>query len=207
MSRDLEQAVALLLRRFREPVVPEKDLVKAISLTLGWTKPSNAPHLIARAVRAGLLEQTANGLKATIDPNAIDVPFGFRPPEALFAQTEPLDAVAAAPAASAPAAASAGVTDEPAATPDPSGTAQPAPITLPKDRPLLEGLLDDLAAVLGGDRQAAVAEVNAKQQALDGAITLDACALLVAAEHGIELGDRPAELLAALAERSAAPGS
>ncbi len=201
MSREeLEQAVALLYRRFREETVPEGDLTKMISLTLNWAKPSQAPHLLARAVQAGLLEHREDGFEITFDPAEVDLPFGFKPPGSLFEEDEMPDATPANASADAPA-------DEASPAPDPSaedpeehpGTATAAAAagqTIGSgDRPLLEDLLDLLAEHGGGDRKVAVAAVNNKQDKLGGKVTMEAAALIVVAEEGLEVHDPACQVL------------
>lgn len=187
MSAELEAALALVFRKFREETVSENDLVKAMSLTLGWTKPSSAPNLLARGVQEGLVERTGDGFRPTFAPNSVDVPFGFKPAKHLFDDAE-------MPAATTP-----HTGPKPAEPASPAGATDPEPAP---DRPALEALLDAIAGALELDRKEAVAKVNAKQQALENAITLDACALLVAAEAGIPIDEHAARVLEGLASRS-----
>lgn len=195
MSQEaLEQAVALLYRRFRDPVVPETELTKMISLTLNWAKPSQAPHLLARAVQAGLLERHEEGFEITFDPAEVELPFGFKPPEALFEETEMPEATASTGTGSDAGDASGGPTAK-AAQGSPGETAsttEDAPAVETRDqgkRPLVEELLDLLAEHGDGDRKAAVASVNNKQDALGGKVSMEAAALIVAAEAGLPVDE------------------
>ncbi len=195
MSQEaLEQAVALLYRRFREPVVPETELTKMISLTLNWAKPSQAPHLLARAVRADLLERHEDGFKITFDPAEVELPFGFKPPDALFEETEMPEPTAPTDTGTQDGSAPAGQADK--ATSAAAGGTGSTPVTPAAaetvdqgDRPLVEELLDLLAEHGGGDRKAAVASVNNKQDALGGKVSMEAAALIVAAEEGLAVDE------------------
>lgn len=191
MSREeLEQAIALLYRRFREPTVPETDLTKMISLTLNWAKPSQAPHLLARAVQAGLLKRREDGFEITFDPAEVDLPFGFKPSDGLFVETE-MPAAEPAAEASAPPASEADDDAGPSEEEHPgqaTAAAAAGESTGEEDGPLLEELLD-LLAERDGDRKAAVAAVNNKQDALGGKVSMEAAALIVAAEAGLAVQD------------------
>lgn len=183
MSSDAEQALALVFRRFdADEPVPENELVKVMSLTLGWTKPSKAANLLSRGVEAGLLEATDEAYTPTFDPNAVEVPFGFSPSSEVF--------------------------EPPAEGPDETGEAQPEPGTEPaqpepagveertdETNEVLDALLDAIAAEVEGGRKRAVAAVNAKQSDLGGLVTLDVAALLVAREHGIDVAETAGDVL------------
>lgn len=191
MTDELEKALALVFRKFRSPVVPEGDLVKLMSLQLNWTKPSEAPYLLARGVQHELLEHSEAGYRPRFDPNGVDVPFGFKPPRDLFSET----------ALSEPDPEAAEVPVEPEEAPRTAETlasSEPALEDGPTDRPVLESILDAIASHTGEGRREAAAAVNAKQEALDDALSLDACALLVAAELGIDVEDYARQVLDSL---------
>lgn len=193
-QEELEQAVALLYRRFRDPVVPETELTKMISLTLTWAKPSQAPHLLARAVRAGLLERHEDGFEITFDPGEVELPFGFKPSDGLFEETPMPAATATADTGTDDASTSGGPTTE-TVQESPGETVSatedvPAGETLDQgQRPLVEELLDRLAEHGDVDRKAAVASVNSKQDALGGKVSMEAAALIVAAEDGLAVDE------------------
>lgn len=177
MTTDAEQALALVFRRFRDPPVPEDDLVKAMSLTLNWTKPSKAANLLDRGVNAGLLERGDDGYAPAFDPGEVDVEFGFDPPDELFEPVETRE--------------DAGPEDEPPAGADPA-------LEEGDDGgqgPVLEALIDRIADAVGEERRRAVAAVNAKQEDLEGQVTLPVAALLVAREHRLEVREAAEDVL------------
>lgn len=171
-----------MFRRFKENQAPEQELVKVMSLTLNWTKPSKAANLIDRGVDAGLLEREDDRIQARFDPQAIDVPFGFQPDEELF---EPIEAPEPATG------------DETESTDEPGAEAsQPTQrLDEAEGSPILERVIDRIATSLEGEREQAVAAVNAKQEALGGLVTLDAAALLVARERGLDVEEDAREVL------------
>lgn len=190
MTAQLESALALLFRRYRDPPVSEDDLVKGMSLTLTWTKPSSATHLLARGVHEGLLEHGEDGYTPLFDPGDVDVPFGFDPPNELFEPIEP-PAEDPAPTGSTEAATEA---KGPAKEVDPVGLEEATEAW--DDTPILEALVDRIAErVEGGNRRAAIAAVNAKQEALKSLVTLPAAALIVARELGLDTAEEGQSLL------------
>ncbi len=195
MTTQVQQALALLFRRFKDGRAPETELAKVMSLTLNWTKPSRARNLLNRGLNAGYLARDGDELVAQFDPDEIEVAFGFRPGDELFETVETAETQTPATEAAE--------SRETTETPEPEGAMEmeaeagtdpatneeaepPGPAAPPEDQPVLERLLDAIAEHLDGDRKAAVAEVNAKQDRLGESLTLDAAALLVAAEHGID---------------------
>lgn len=187
MTAQLESALALLFRRYRDPPVSEDDLVKGMSLTLTWTKPSSATHLLARGVHEGLLERGEDGYTPLFDPGDVDVPFGFDPPNELF---EPIEPPVEDPAPTK----AATEAEEPAKELDPVGLEEATEAW--DDTPILEALVDRIAErVEGGNRRAAIAAVNAKQEALESLVTLPAAALIVARELGLDTAKEGQSLL------------
>lgn len=175
MSTETEQALALVFRRFQETPVPEDELVKTMSLTLNWTKPSSAANLLDRGVEAGLLERGEDGLAPRFDPGEVDVEFGFDPSGDLFEPVEVSTEPAPGPEPD----------PEPEAEPDDDRDRAPTPEADPSG-PVLEPLVQAIADATDDDRNAAIAAVNAKQEQLGGLVTLPAAALIVAHEHGID---------------------
>lgn len=203
MTTQVQQALALLFRRFKDGRAPESELAKVMSLTLNWTKPSRARNLLDRGLNAGYLARDGAELVAQFDPDEIEVAFGFRPEDQLFEAVE--TAETQSPATQA---AESTETTEPGGNVETEAEAEtalatgeeaepPGQASPPADQPVLERLLDAIAEYLDGDRKAAVAAVNAKQDRLGESLTLDAAALLVAAEHGID----PSEHARAVLER------
>lgn len=187
MTNQLESALALLFRRYRDPPVSEDELIKGMSLTLTWTKPSNATHLLARGVHEGLLERGEEGYTPLFEPGDVDVPFGFDPPSELFEPTEP-------PVEDPPPTEPAIEAKEPTTKPAPEGSEEEPQAW--DDTPILEALVDRIAErVEGGDRRAAIAAVNAKQETLESLVTLPAAALIVARELGLDTGEEGQSLL------------
>lgn len=175
MTTETEQALAVLFRRFNDEAVLRDDLVKAMSLELDWTKPSLAENLIDRGLNAGYVERVdEDRLAAGFDPSEIEIPFGFDPADELF---EPVE------------------TAEDTGTTTGEGDEAEG---LEEETPLLGSLLDRIADAVEGDRNQAVAAANAKQEAMGGLVTIEAAALLVAHEHGLDVGDEADEVLAAL---------
>lgn len=188
MAGELRQALALLYKRIGERTASETDLTKVMSLTLNWAKPSQAPHLLARGVNAGLLDKQEDIFTVTFEPDAIEIPFGFKPSEDLFSEVEmPADTVSSPPDGPADEGQDEG---EPPTEPE---AAKPPPAT--GQRPVLEELLDEVAEHLEGGRKAAIAKVNARQDELEGMVTLDAAALIVAAEHGVAVAQAAERVL------------
>lgn len=187
MTTQVQQALALLFRRFKDGRAPETELAKVMSLTLNWTKPSRARNLLNRGLNAGYLARDGDELVAQFDPDEIEVAFGFRPEDQLFDPVE--TAEAKKPTTETKETTQPEGNTEVEAETDPASGEEadpPGQAALPADQPVLERLLDAIAEHLDGDRKAAVAEVNAKQDGLGESLTLDAAALLVAAEHGID---------------------
>lgn len=181
MSTETEQALALVFRRFQETPVSEDELVKTMSLTLNWTKPSSAANLLDRGVEVGLLDRGDDGLTPRFNPGEVDVEFGFDPSEALFepVETTPDPEPQATPESEPDEAEGA---DEPSLHEDASG-------------PVLEPLVEAIAEASDGDRKAAIAAVNAKQEQLGGLVTLPTAALIVAHEHGVDARDHARTVL------------
>ncbi len=219
MTTQTEHALALLFQRFRDASVDENELVKVMSLTLNWTKPSRATNLLDRGVNAGLLERDGDTYRATFDPTEVDVPFGFSPDDEIFdsvptpddpdtadageadVDTETTPEPGAPKAATAPEAETAEDADS-----DPDDALEITDdATSATDRALLEPLLKRIAERLeDGDRKRAVAAVNAKQDALGGATSLEVAALLVGKEMGLDVTDDARAVLDELRETATA---
>lgn len=193
----------MLFRRFDDGPVAEDELVKVMSLTLGWTKPSRAVNLLERGVNAALLDEEDGTYRAAFDPTEVDIPFGFDPSDELFeppsgsAASETEAAAAEGQAETEPAVEAA---DQAEATPEPTEPdGLPAAGAGAADG-ILDELLEAIAAEVEGGRKRAVATVNAKQEEMGGLVTLDAAALLVAKERGIDVREHAEAVLERLRE-------
>lgn len=96
MTGDLETALAFLARREARTSMTASRWAHVLSFELGWMNPGQARAFVQRAVAAGLLTTQGDDLRLVLDPQAVQVPRGFRPnPEALAsarpdaAQAEP----------------------------------------------------------------------------------------------------------------------
>lgn len=147
------------------------DLVKAMSLELDWTKPSQAENLLDRGLNAGHVEAQDDGLAPSFDPSDVEVPFGFAPSEELF---EPVE-----------------TETEPAETD--GGTA--------REEGVLDTLLDRIAEATGEDRNKAVAAANERQEDIGGLVTIEAAALSVAHSHGLDVREEAEQVLDGLREQ------
>lgn len=174
-----------------------------MSLTLGWTKPSRAVHLLQRGVDAGLVDEEDGAYRATFDPSETDIPFGFDPSDELFdppsgsttSQTDappPQDEMETEPE---PAATPTDTEDQAEAAPEPAEPDRPAVAQAAAADGILDELLEAIAERVEGGRKRAVAAVNAKQEETGGLVTLDAAALLVAKEKGIDVRGHAAAVL------------
>jgi hypothetical protein len=168
LTTETQQALAVLFRRFNDEAVPRDDLVKAMSLELDWTKPSRAENLLDRGLNAGHVEEREAGLAAGFDPAEVDVPFGFAPDEELF---EPVE------------------TETSEDEDDGGGVA---------GEPMLEELLDRIAAARDGGRNKAMAAASARQDAMGGLVTIEAAALSVAHSEGLDVGEEAEQVLDSL---------
>lgn len=193
----------MLFRRFDDGPVAEDELVKVMSLTLGWTKPSRAVNLLERGVNAALLDEEDGTYQAAFDPSEVDIPFGFDPSDELF---EP---PSGSPASETEAPAAETETEPAAEAGDQTGTAPEQ--TEPDEPPaagagaadgILDELLESIASELEGGRKRAVATVNAKQEEMGGLVTLDAAALLVAKEKGIDVREHAEAVLERLRDEA-----
>lgn len=218
MTTQTEHALALLFQRFRDAAVDENELVKVMSLTLNWTKPSRATNLLDRGVNAGLLDRDGDTYRATFDPTEVDVPFGFSPDDEIFdpvptpdnpdtGDADEADVGTETPSEPSPSAPTTPETaTEAAADSDPDDALDTTDDAISAtDRALLEGLLERIAERLeDGDHKRAVAAVNAKQDALGGAVTLEVAALLVGKETGLDVTDDARAVLDDLRETATA---
>lgn len=92
---DVEVALAFVARREARVAMSAARWAHLLSFELGWMNPGQARAFVQRAVGVGLLTPEGDGLRFVLDPQAVQVPRGFRPdPEALPA---PAPAAAAAP--------------------------------------------------------------------------------------------------------------
>lgn len=193
----------MLFRRFDDGPVAEDELVKVMSLTLGWTKPSRAVNLLERGVNAALLDEEDGTYEAAFDPSEVDIPFGFDPSDELF---EPPSGSTAseteAPAAETETEPAAEAGDQAEAAPEQTEPDGPPAAGAGAADGILDELLEAIAEKVEGGRKRAVATVNAKQEEMGGLVTLDAAALLVAKERGIDVREHAEAVLERLRDEA-----
>jgi hypothetical protein len=76
---DVEAALAFVARRSGRRRLPASAWAFTLSLELGWMDPAAARAFVARAQDSGLLAEEEGELAIRIDPEAVEVPRGFRP--------------------------------------------------------------------------------------------------------------------------------
>lgn len=82
----LRRAVAAPFRQEGRTEVGESTFVVALSLDRDWFSPDQAKRLVDVAVGEGLLERDGDELRATFDPEAVEVPEDFAPDEGVLRQ-------------------------------------------------------------------------------------------------------------------------
>lgn len=79
MPSDHEIALAFIARRQASRAMSAARWCHLLSLELGWMNPGQARAFVDGAVRAGILAVDGEHLRLVIDPQAVEVPRGFRP--------------------------------------------------------------------------------------------------------------------------------
>ncbi len=102
MPSDHEMAFAFLARRQASRAFSVARWSHLLSLELGWMNPGQARAFVDAAVRAGLLAPDGDVLRLVIDPQAVEVPRGFRPRPDAPAAPGPTSAGAGPPAGGDP---------------------------------------------------------------------------------------------------------
>ena len=180
MSSDLEIAFAFIARRQASKAMSASRWSHMLSLEMGWMNPGQARAFVERGVRAGLLAPDGELMRLVIDPQAVEVPRGFRPkPDA--------EASGDAVTAGKPAAGGAAST---------GGTVAGAPPTAPPD-PFLAWVAK-VAAHRGLTREQVLAQVAATQAGLGGLLTAEAAVLLLARRNGLDVAQAARSAGAAL---------
>lgn len=81
---EVEVALAFVARREARAAMSAARWSHLLSFELGWMNPGQARAFVQRAVAAGLLAEDGEALRFVLDPQAVEVPRGFRPdPQAL----------------------------------------------------------------------------------------------------------------------------
>ena len=184
MPSDHEVALAFVARRQATRAMSAARWCHVLSLELGWMNPGQARGFIDGAVRAGLLAADGEALRLVIDPQAVEVPRGFRPKP---------DAAASAPTARAAHAAPAAPTTPAAPWAPPAAAAAPPPEPDP--------FLAWVARVAGhrhGTREQVLGQVAALQEAMGGLLTAESAVLLLARRSGLDVAEAARQAAAAM---------
>jgi len=80
----LKVAVAAPFRGAGKRELAESEFVVALSLDRDWYSPDQAKRLLDRAAGEGLLERGEGTVRATFDPDAVEVPEAFSPGDSLL---------------------------------------------------------------------------------------------------------------------------
>jgi hypothetical protein len=89
----LKVAVAVPFRQEGRRELVESEFVVALSLDRDWYSPDQAKRLLDRAAGEGLVERDDDGVRATFDPEAIEVPEEFSPGDSLLQQRSAFERV------------------------------------------------------------------------------------------------------------------
>lgn len=76
---DLKKAIGFIYKRKGKNVLKEEEIRFSASIDLRWFTPDQANKLIEVGIKANLLENTDNGIKANFNFEKIEVPLGFTP--------------------------------------------------------------------------------------------------------------------------------
>jgi hypothetical protein len=175
---DLEIAFAFIARRQASKAMSASRWSHMLSLEMGWMNPGQARAFVERGVRAGLLAPDGEVLRLVIDPQAVEVPRGFRPK----ADAGAGDRAAAGVGAAQPQAPGTGT---PTSTTPASAAGPSAP---PPADPFLAWVAK-VAAHRGLTREQVLAQVEATQTELGGLLTAEAAVLLLARRNGLDVAD------------------
>jgi hypothetical protein len=166
---DLEIAFAFIARRQASKAMSASRWSHMLSLEMGWMNPGQARAFVERAVRAGLLAPDGELMRLVIDPQAVEVPRGFRPkPDA---EADPSkDPKGHGSAHASGAGGGVGVSAAPAADPFLAWVAK-------------------VAAHRGINREQVLSQVAATQAELGGLLTAEAAVLLLARRNGLDVAE------------------
>lgn len=87
----LERVVVAPFQHAGTREISEQEFVVALSLHRDWYSPSQAKRVIELATSEGLIERTADGLVAGIDPTKISIPNDFVPDEGILTKRTVFD--------------------------------------------------------------------------------------------------------------------
>jgi len=177
---DHEVALAFVARRQAKQAMTAARWCHLLSLELGWMNPGQARAFVEGAQRAGLLAPEGDLLRLLVDPQAVEVPRGFRPRVDGAAPTASTAASTGVPATSK---APAGL--PPAAAPAPSPTTPLAGATAEPD-PFLHWV-SKVAAHRGTTRDQVLGQVAQVQAGMGGLLTAEAAVLLLARRVGLDV--------------------
>lgn len=176
MTSDLERAFAVAARRQATRSMSLQRWAHVLSLELGWMNPGQARSFVDAAVRAGLLAEEDGKLRLVIDPAAVDIPRGFRPPPLAASSSGPTQPVGG----------------------------DPVPSPGPPPDPFLAWVAK-VAAQRGQTRDTVLAEVAAVQAQMGGLLTAEAAVLLLARRQGLDVAQAAASAEADLRAPYAKP--
>lgn len=89
----LRKAVAAPFRTAGREAMEESEFLVALSIERGWFSADQAKRLVDVAAGEGLVERTDDGLRATFDPDAVDVPDDFEPSEEVLRERSTFERV------------------------------------------------------------------------------------------------------------------
>lgn len=195
MASDHEVALAFVARRQAQRAMTASRWSHLLSLEMGWMNPGQARAFVEAAVRAGLLAPDGDLLRLVIDPQAVEVPRGFRPkPEAAAAPAPP--ASPASPASPSPAG------QAPGAVP-----VAPAPAPAPPEPDPFLAWLARLAAHTGKTREQVLGQVAQLQESMGGLLTAEAAVLVLARRAGLVVAEAARKAADALVSPPARGGA
>jgi hypothetical protein len=89
----LQVAVAAPFERAGRETLTEQAIVVDLAVDRNWVSPDQAKRLVELGVQRGLLERDEDGLRATFDVQAVEIPDGYTPDERLFQERSPVELV------------------------------------------------------------------------------------------------------------------
>jgi hypothetical protein len=89
----LQVAVAAPFKRAGRERLTEQAVVVDLAVDRNWVSPDQAKRLVELGVSRGLLDRDEEGLRATVDVQAVEIPDGFTPDERLFQERSPVEVV------------------------------------------------------------------------------------------------------------------
>ena len=178
MTSDHEVALAFIARRQATKAMSPSRWSHMLSLEMGWMNPGQARSFVEQAIRAGLLAPDGDLLRLVVDPNAVEVPRGFRPKPGEAATPRDPTPRGGTPAPGSPAGGAAAKAE---------ASAAPAVQPPPPD-PFL-GWVAKVAAHRGLTRDQVLAQVATTQEQMGGLLTAEAAVLLLARRNGLDVAE------------------